>query len=73
MNFKPETAILWQSMLGVGILKLGWQIFTFYKLERRLEGSKTAYFSPFFEIYFIVMNTIMYLSTLRNKIKRWKQ
>ena len=73
MNAQPETAILWQTMVGIGVLKLGWQIFTFHKLERRLEGSYTAYFSPFFEIYFIVMNTIMYLSTLRNKIKRWKQ
>ena len=73
MNFNSETDVIWQTLIGVGVLKLGWQIFTFHKLERRLEGRKTAYFSPFFEIYFIIMNTIMYLFTLRKKMKRWKQ
>ena len=73
MNFNPETTILCQILIGAGILKLGWQIFTFYKLERRLEGSSVAFFSPFFEVYFIAMNTIMYLFSLRKKMKRWKQ
>jgi glycosyltransferase involved in cell wall biosynthesis len=73
MNFNPVTSILCQTLIGIGLLKLGWQIFTFYKMERRLEGSNIAFFSPFFEVYFIAMNTIMYLFSLRKKMKRWKQ
>ncbi|MBR5783712.1 MAG: glycosyltransferase [Bacteroidales bacterium] len=58
---------------GVVLLKWIWQILSFYFYARRFGGKKIAFFAPFFEIYFLVMNTIMYFSSLKGKIKRWKQ
>lgn len=65
--------LLTYMLTGVLVLKLVWQIVCCHKLEHKLEGGKVAYFAPLFEIYFVVMNTIMYISTLKGKSKRWKQ
>ena len=73
LNNNPESAILCEIILGLIVLKLGWQILSFYQLGRRFECTKVSYFAPLFEIYFLFMNTIMYISALRNKIKGWKQ
>lgn len=60
-------------LAGILAIKFAWQIICHYKLSHRFECGKMSYFAPFFEIYFIVMNTIMYISALKNKTKKWKQ
>ena len=65
--------VLTYLLAGILVLKLAWQILCCHKLEHKLQGGKVSYFAPLFEIYFVVMNTIMYISALKGKSKRWKQ
>ncbi len=64
--------LFWKFLMGIIIIKWGWQIFTFYKLAHKLGVKKIAYFSPIFELYFTIVNTITYFTTLKRKNTRWK-
>jgi len=62
----------WQVLLGAAVLKYAWQIVSFYFLCKRFEIKRIAFFVPFFEIYFLFANTILYFFTLRKKNIRWR-
>lgn len=61
--------MLWKWGAGVLFLKLAWQIVATSQATRRLGISPVVYWlSPFFEIYFVVANTILYIISLSRKI-----
>ena len=41
-------------------------------LSKRFKIKKVAYFSPFFELYFLFANTILHFLMLRKKNIRWR-
>ena len=60
--------ILGFVLLGVLVVKIAWQIVCNFQLCRRLNIKRyISALSPFFEIYFLFANTILFLSTLRHK------
>ncbi len=62
----------WQYLLLGGLLKWCWQIIAFSRLTKRFEVKQIHFFAPLFEIYFMVANTFLYLSTLHRKNIRTK-
>lgn len=60
--------ILGFVLLGVLVVKIAWQIVCNFQLCRCLNIKRyISALSPFFEIYFLFANTILFLSTLRHK------
>lgn len=62
----------WEILAGVVALSWIWQIVCFSQLSKRFEVKMVHFFSPFYELYFLFANTILYTTTLHKKIKRWK-
>ncbi len=57
----------WQYLLIGIILKWSWQIIAFSHLSKRFSIKKIHFFAPLLEIYFMIANTFLYLSTLHKK------
>ena len=57
----------WEVLVGVAVLKFGWQILTFSLFAKRLEVKTIQFFAPFFEIYFWFANTFLYIASLLKK------
>lgn len=62
----------WQILLGVLVLKIVWQTLCTVKLAKRFEIKKIQFFAPFFELYFLLANTILHILTLRKKNMKWR-
>ena len=62
----------WQLLLALLVVKLIWQIVSCSFLVKRFEIKKIQFFSPFFELYFLFANTILFLLTLRKKHIKWR-
>ena len=62
-------ALPWGAALVALVLKWGWQMLSFAQLTKRFEGGKVWLAAPFFEIYFIIANTILVLTPLDNNRK----
>ena len=59
----------WPVVAVALALKVAWQIFSFAKLSKRFEGGLVYLAAPFFEIYFIIINTILILLPLYSNRK----
>lgn len=57
----------WQILLGAFVLKTGWQIGAYAKLEHGFGEKGLCWLSPLYEIYFWLANTIMEIFPLRYK------
>ena len=57
----------WQILAGLLVIKLAWQIVTFAQLEKAFGEKNLCYAAPFFEIYFMLSNTIMAIFPLKYK------
>ncbi|MBP5326776.1 MAG: glycosyltransferase [Bacteroidales bacterium] len=62
----------WQLLLSVLILKIIWQTVCSFFLAKRFNVSKIPFFSVFFELYFLIANTILSLFALLRKNKQWR-
>ncbi len=62
----------WQILAALLAVKFAWQIVTCALLAKKFNISKIQFFAPFFELYFLFANTILYLLTLRKKNLRWR-
>lgn len=59
----------WLVVAVALVLKVAWQMFSFAKLSKRFEGGLVYLVAPFFEIYFIIANTILILLPLYSNRK----
>ncbi len=66
------TTFPWQLLAALLLIKFAWQITTAAVFSKRFKIKKVAYFSPFFELYFLFANTILHFLTLRKKNIRWR-
>lgn len=57
----------WQILLGVLLLKVIWQTVAVFFLAKRFKIKNLAYFSFFLELYFLLSNTILAITSLRRK------
>jgi glycosyltransferase involved in cell wall biosynthesis len=62
----------WQYLLIMWLLKSVWQIWSFSRLTKRFEVKNVHIYAPLFEIYFVIANTFLYLSTLHKRNIRKK-
>ncbi len=62
----------WQYLLLSILLKWCWQIIAFSRLSKRFDVKKIHFFAPLLEIYFMIANTFLYLSTLHRRNIRVK-
>lgn len=65
-------AFPWQYLLMAWVVKTAWQIWAFSRLTKRFDVRKIHFYAPWFEIYFTVANTFLYLSTLHKRNIRKK-
>ncbi|MBP5535425.1 MAG: glycosyltransferase [Bacteroidales bacterium] len=56
---------LWPVAVGAVVVKCAWQIVCYAKLCKRFEVKKVYPFAPLLELYFLVADTIMFISTLK--------
>jgi cellulose synthase/poly-beta-1,6-N-acetylglucosamine synthase-like glycosyltransferase len=59
-------------VLGIFALRLFSQLFLFYRCSAKLREPGTWIFAPFFEIFFIFLNTFLSVSNLFSKPVKWK-
>ena len=65
------TSLYWNIALGASLLiKFTWQIIAFSRLSKRFSVPSVHFFAPLYEIYFLVSNTIFYISSLISIKKR---
>ncbi len=57
----------WQLLVALLVVKIAWQSVSTTLLAKRFTVKKIQFFSFFFELYFLIANTILYLITLRKK------
>lgn len=57
----------WQYVVMAWMLKTSWQIWSLSCLTKRFDVKNVHYFSPLLEIYFLLANTILYISALHRK------
>ncbi len=62
----------WQLLAGLLAVKIIWQIVCSVLLAKRFKVKKVQFLSPFFELYFLFANTILFFSTLRKKNIQWR-
>lgn len=62
----------WQLLVGVIAVKIIWQIVCCMLLTKRFQIKTLHFLSPFFEIYFLISDTIIALSSLRKKNVQWR-
>lgn len=62
----------WQILLGVLVVKLAWQILSFVLYANKFETKKIQFFAPFFELYFLIADTILALLALSKKKYKWR-
>ena len=62
----------WEIVAGVVAIKLLWQIIAFSRLSKRFDVKGVAIWSPLYELYFLFANTILYVTTLLHKKRKWK-
>lgn len=62
----------WQLLVALLAVKFAWQITTCSILAKRMKIKWVQFFSPFFELYFLLANTILHILTLRKKNIRWR-
>lgn len=62
----------WQLLVGVMAVKIIWQIVCCMLLTKRFQIKTLHFLSPFFEIYFLISDTIIALSSLRKKNVQWR-
>ena len=62
----------WQLPAAVLILLALWLTVCFWQLAKRLQTTKLIPFAPLFEFYFLLANTISFLTSLRKKKMQWR-
>ena len=62
----------WEIVAAIVTIKLAWQIITFSRLSKRFDVKGVTFWSPLYELYFLLANTILYVTTLHHKKRKWK-
>ena len=62
-----DNIMLWPIAVTLFVIKTAWQIVSFYFLNQRFGVKQVHLWSPFYEFYFLLANTILYLSSLTRK------
>lgn len=62
----------WQILVAVLALRLIWEILCAFFLAKKFETKNICWFAPFFELYFLFLNTILTLVTLPKKKQRFR-